>query len=270
MAGNKQPEYKRRWTQRDWGTELVSEGKRLVAEASEKPVAAARNALSARAIATSVMEDPRARAIADAVFTAWDDVSSGTTELVLADAVPFLSALRYTDTGLAKRAKWEHVWSLQRREDAGGKPDIQVPPRYDNKDYRDPIFWRLRGKLDVPKERFISYPGAEKDDDKSPLFGWAGWDHLQQGTALSALYHERKTEDGWPRDRLVPLLAGLLELVPWLKQWHNAPNDDFGGEGPGDWYERYVEAEARSIGKSVDDLRAWRPTARGGRKQKGA
>jgi hypothetical protein len=134
-----------------------------------------------------------------------------------------------------------------------------VPPKYEPADFADGAFFRLRGKLDVPKERFISYPGAEKDDDKSPLFGWAGWDHLQQATALAGLYHERKTEDGWPADRLVPLLAGLLELVPWLKQWHNEPNDELGGEGPGDWYERYVEAESRSIGKTVQDLRDWRP-----------
>lgn len=181
------------------------------------------------------------------------------TALLLRSAVPYLSSYRCTDSGLVKHAVWEHVWNLQRREDAGEVAIIPVPPKYDSKDFRDAIYWRLRGKLDVPKERFISYPGAEKDDDKSPLFGWAGWDHLQQATALAGLFHERKTEDGWPADRLVPLLAGLLELVPWLKQWHNEPNDELGGEGPGDWYERYVEAESRSLGKSLQDLRDWRP-----------
>jgi len=32
-----------------------------------------------------------------------------------------------------------------------------------------------------------------------------------------------------------------------LEQWHNAPHDDFGGDGPGDWCERYVEPEARLL-----------------------
>ncbi len=188
-------------------------------------------------------------------------------KLLLANSIPFLATMRFTDAGVAKREIWKTVWDNQRREDAGEKIEIPAPPKYDSKDFRDPTYWRLRGKLDVPKESFISYPGAEKDDDTSPLFGWAGWDHLQRTTALAGLYHERKTEDGWAADRLVPLLAGLLELVPWLKQWHNEPNDELGGEGPGDWYERYVEAESRSIGKTLQDLRDWRPTS-GRRKAK--
>ncbi|WP_420877285.1 DUF7008 domain-containing protein [Sorangium cellulosum] len=139
---------------------------------------------------------------------------------------------------------------------------MPVSPKFDAKDFRDPNYFRLRGKLDVPHERFISYPGAEKDDDPSPLFGWAGWNHLERATALAGLYQERKTEDGWGADRLTPLLAGLLELVPWLKQWHNEMNEEF-GERLGDYYERYVDTEARALGLSLDALRAWRPEARG-------
>jgi len=133
------------------------------------------------------------------------------------------------------------------------------------KDFLEATFWKLRGEFDLPKERFIAYANLDKDDGV-PLFGWAGWDFLERATALAALFHERKTEDGWGADalgrgKLVPILAGLLELIPWLKQWHNEASDDFGGEGAGDWYERYVEAEARSIGRTLDDLRAWRPEA---------
>ena len=35
--------------------------------------------------------------------------------LVTDQAVPYLAALRYTDSGLRKRAEWENVWALQRR-----------------------------------------------------------------------------------------------------------------------------------------------------------
>lgn len=162
------------------------------------------------------------------------------------------------------RAQWEHTWALQRREDAGEKLSdaIPVPDKYDVKDFRDPNYFRLRGKLDVPKERFISYPGAEKDDDASPLFGWAGWNHLERATALASLYQERKTEEGWGADRLTPLLAGLLELIPWLKQWHNDMNPEF-GERLGDYYERYVDTEAHALGLTLDALRAWRPDPKG-------
>jgi hypothetical protein len=46
---------------------------------------------------------------------------------------------------------------------------------------------RLSVELDVPAERFLSYPGCESDDDKQPLYGWAGSNHLQQVQALPAL-----------------------------------------------------------------------------------
>jgi len=111
------------------------------------------------------------------------------------------------------------------------------------------------------KERFISYPGCESDQDGEPVYGWAGWNHLQRAQALSALYHNRKTEEAWTKDRLTPMLAGLLELLPWIKQWHNGPSDDF--DVPvGDFFEGYLDAECRSLGLTHDDLRAWRPTSK--------
>ncbi|MCZ7679704.1 MAG: hypothetical protein M5U28_13460 [Sandaracinaceae bacterium] len=135
---------------------------------------------------------------------------------ILGDSsVPFASAYRYTAKGLEKRAAWERTWDLQRREDAGESVgEIPVPPKYDQKDFRDATYYRLRGKLDVPKERFISYPGCESDEDGEPVYGWAGWDHAQRAAALVALYNDRKTRESWPKERLVPMLAGLLELLP--------------------------------------------------------
>jgi len=191
------------------------------------------------------------------------------------EGVPFLAALRLSEMGCSEKyAAWANTWALQRREDAGEKldRDIPAPPSYEPSDYRDPIFWRLRGKLDVPKERFITYSGAERDDDKSPIIGWAGWDHLQRAQALAALYMERKNQDGWEKERLKPLLAGLLELVPWLQQWHNDPSDDPAKDRAGEAYAKFVEEEARGFGFTLDDLRAWRPEAapRKGRRKKSA
>ncbi len=121
---------------------------------------------------------------------------------------------------------------------------IPIPPKYDPKDFKDPAYYRLRGKLDVPKERFISYPGCESDDDKQPLYGWAGWNHFQQAQALAALYEDRKRE-GWTQERLRPMLEGLRELLPWLKQWHNDPSEEFGGLRLGDYFQGYIEGEVR-------------------------
>ena len=81
---------------------------------------------------------------------------------------------------------------------------------------------------------------------------------------------EMKDNEGWEPARLQPLLAGLLELVPWLKQWHNEPDTTF-GERMGDYYSSFVADEARSLGLTLDDLRKWKPATapvRRGRKPK--
>ena len=138
--------------------------------------------------------------------------------------------------------------------------EIPVPPKYDQKDYREGRYWSLRGKLDVPRERFVAYPGASLDA-KAPLYGWAGWNHLERARALAALYQQRKNSDGWDRDRLRPLLAGLQELLPWLLQWHNDPSPELDGQREGDVWAEFLEGERATLGWSEDDLRAWRPSA---------
>ena len=224
-----------------------------------------------REAAQALQTDPAVQAVAEVLTNTADfDLVRVLSDLALSDAVPHLAALRYSDSGLEKRAAWEHTWDLQRREDAGETLDIPVPPKYGSGDFKSATFWSLRGKLDVPKERFVHFPGAERDDDPSPVLLWAGADHLQRALALAALYHDRQTNEGWPAERLVPLLAGLDELVPWLKQWHDEPDPARGGRRMGEYFARFVEEEARKQGASVADLRAWRPEAkRAGRRKKG-
>lgn len=135
---------------------------------------------------------------------------------------------------------------------------IPIPPKYQSKDFLKADFWRLRGGLDVPKERWISFPGCERGADGSLVIAWAGWNHLQQATAIAGYYLDMKDTEGWEPARLQPLLAGLLELVPWLKQWHNEVDPVY-GERMGDYYRAFVSDEARSLGLTLDDLRAWKP-----------
>ena len=102
-----------------------------------------------------------------------------------------------------------------------------MPPKYTSADFRKNSYWQARGKLDVPKERFILYPDAGRETDPTPLLGWAGWDHAQQSLALSLIIGDRE-KDGWDDDRLVPLVAGLAELQPWVEQWHGEVDPDYG------------------------------------------
>lgn len=201
-------------------------------------------------------------------------------ELVEAESVPFLPILRYKPSGLRKREIWEQTWTLQRQEDAIDADveaslerhqdetyeqfqtrlpaaqrrrkqaeigDIPVPPKYRSSDFLNTTFWRLRGSLDVPKERFISYPFCSRDMHPTLVIGWAGWDHLQQAQALAAWYTEVVEQEGWPVDRLKPLLLGLAELIPWLKQWHNTIDPVY-NERMGDFFDIFLQGQLQQYG----------------------
>jgi hypothetical protein len=193
------------------------------------------------------------------------DLTDVVAELVRDQHVPFLVALRYTESGMRVRRDWERIWELQRQEDAGKRVgDIPVPPKYKQGDFRDQAYWRNRGKLDVPKERFISYPGCSRDG--TLLLGWAGFDHLQQAQALAAYIGERRELDAWDAVRLTPLLTGLAELMPWLRQWHGEVDPTF-GQSPADAYAAFLDQQLLSLRLTGDDLTAWepQPPARGRR-----
>jgi hypothetical protein len=186
------------------------------------------------------------------------DVAALVAELVESESVSFLPILRYKPSGLRKREVWERTWDLQRKQDAGEDVgDIKVPPKYTTADFIKQDYWRLRGKLDVPKERWISYPYLQTESDPSMVIGWAGWDHLRQAAALVAYYEARKRE-GWDAKRLIPLLAGLDQLLPWIHQWHPEVDPEF-GDTAGQSYQAMLEHDAHELGLTLDDIRNWQP-----------
>ncbi|CAM5738727.1 hypothetical protein SALBM311S_02758 [Streptomyces alboniger] len=180
-----------------------------------------------------------------------------------------LAALRYKETGLRKRTQWERVWEQQREEDRDGvRLDIKVPPKYSGADFLKHSYWSNRGKLDVPKERFVSYPGASPDSDSSLLLGWAGWNHRDQAEALVNLINDRSSVDGWDKEdpRFVPLLAGLQEIMPWVHQWYDEDDQEWGGN-PAEEFQTGLNRGRTDRHLSESDLRDWRPEKkRGGRR----
>lgn len=186
-------------------------------------------------------------------------VTETLVKLLSDETVPYLAALRYKDSGLRKRAEWERVWDLQRDEDAGliTATDIPVPPKYTGADFVKQSYWSHRGKLDVPKERFVSYPGAGRATDPTPLLGWAGWNHAQQGIALATIYAYRESE-GTALTELVPVVAGISEVLPWVKQWHTGVDPTFGID-LAEYLTGQLHEKASSVGIPVGDLPAWRP-----------
>ncbi|MET9523254.1 BREX-2 system adenine-specific DNA-methyltransferase PglX [Streptomyces coeruleorubidus] len=190
------------------------------------------------------------------------DLPKVVAELITDEHVPFLSALRYKPSGLKKRADWEEVWDLQRKEDAAPdeptkrkiRDSIPVPPKYTSADFLRPSYWKARGKLDVPKERFISY--GQTNAATPELYGWAGWDHREQAQALATYF----TNTALTTEEITPFLAGLLELQPWLYQWHNEFDMLYSGS-PADFFAGYRQQLQGEHGLTDDDLRAWRPPA---------
>ena len=130
-------------------------------------------------------------------------------------------------------------------------------PKYVSADFQSTDYWRLRGKLDVPKERWVSFPHCSTEGDQSLVVAWAGWNHLEQATALVAYYDARKRE-GWDAKRLTPLFAGLLQLIPWIHQWHPEVDPEF-GETAGQSFQHMLEADAHELGLTMDDIRNWTP-----------
>jgi hypothetical protein len=266
------PETKRRWSPPDDAkafTEAVRTWLLERIEAAQRAQAAP-ELRTARQLTLDLGRDPAVQAAHELLTEeSGVDLVRLISDLVDEEGAPFLAGYRYAETGMEKRADWEETWRLQRLEDAGilgpelerlGLKAIPVPYKYGPKDFLR-HYWGLRGKLDVPKERFVTVPGGNTDDDSTPIVGWAGWDNLQMAQALSGLYQRRKSEDGWTKDRLLPLLAGIDDRVPWLLQWHNEPSSAFGGMKLGEFFRDFVAGEAHGLGVAVGDLRSWTPPA---------
>ncbi|NIL92569.1 hypothetical protein RhoFasSB10_04930 [Rhodococcus fascians] len=260
------PEYKRRWATEPWDKQVLAaqrtwlldrlENRDLWFDRDGRPTPR-----SVAQLADLMDHDPTYRE----VLTAWagnPDITTtnAMTKLLDDEHVPYLAAYRYKPAGMDKRHAWEHTWDLQRREDAGDTLDapIPVPPKYKPTDFRQTSYWSHRGKLDVPKERFISYPNAGRDTDHTLLLGWAGWDHGEQALALATLTTER-TDDGFTTEQLTPLIAGLHELQPWVRQWHNTIDPDY-GQSLADTIDEELHTHLTTHHLTTTDLLAWQPT----------
>ena len=302
-----QPEYKRRWNTEPWADQLARALRSWLLDRLESyfdfdgrmndaGTATARLGMaltSVARLADVARQDPEFHQVGelyrdDPAF----DIARLVAELVEAESVPLLPVLRYKPSSLRKRDEWEKTWALQRQEDAidartklpKDHPDhlteldakalkkkqvgnIPVPPKYTSADFLKGDHWRLRGKLDVPKERWVSFPHCEGPDG-TLVVAWAGYDHLQLARAISTYFVEVQERLGGRDDpRLVPLLACLIELLPWLKQWHNEIDPEF-GVPMGDYFEGFIQEEARQLGKTVPEIKAWEPPQRTARRSR--
>ncbi len=288
------PEYKRRWNVEPWHDQERRALRNWLLDRLESPAYWPELRLATvRTLAERAATDTDFHQVATRYAGHQGvDLVPLVAELVEAESVPALPVQRYKPSGLAKRADWERIWELQRREDEidaevaattprrDTEPDeayavrLQAeqqrrkrealgdlappPPKYRSADFTKPAHWRLRGALDVPKERFVSFPRMSRDSDPTLLVAWAGWNALELCRAVAAYSAEVTEQDGWPPERLTPLLAILQENLPWLKQWHNEIDPEY-NQRLGDFFEIFLHSQLSELGLTEDILRVYVP-----------
>lgn len=260
------PEYKRRWQSTPWDKQVDAalrgwlldrlESREFWFDRQGRP-----QAVSVAQLADRVSRDEEFLSVLRLWAGSADAPTATTLTRLLADeAVPHLAAQRMKESGLRKFEAWQQVWDIQRRQDAGEDlPLPPAPPKYTTADFRKNAWWSHRGKLDVPKERFILYPQAGRAGDPTPVLGWAGWDHAQQALALIILIGARQAEDA-PRDVVLPLVAGLAELQPWVRQWHGEMDEDY-GMSLAEFTDEQLATYLQDLDVTRAELAAWRPAA---------
>ena len=299
------PEYKRRWNVESWHDQEKRALRTWLLNRLESPAYwPATRLATVRSLAEHAATDADFQRVATR-YAGHTGVDLGILieSLVESESVPALPVQRYKPSGLAKRTDWKRTWSLQRREDEIDADveaatlrredeteeqyatrvqaeqrrrkqkeigDLTPPPKYRSPDFLKPTYWRLRGALDVPKERFVSFPTMSRDSDPTLLVGWAGWNALELCQAVATYCAEVIEQDGWPPERLTPLLAVLQENLPWLKQWHNEVDPEY-NQRLGDFFETYLHSQLSNLGLTEDDLRTWAPPGinRGPRTRRG-
>ena len=70
----------------------------------------------------------------------------------------------------------------------------------------------------------------------------------------------RDQQDGWSAERLTPLLAGLREVMPWVRQWHGEFDPEI-GDSPAAIYDGFLTERLNVLGLTDKDLAAWLPPA---------
>lgn len=285
------PEYKRRWNQHGWGELEQAALKSWLLDRLETPAYWPEFALQrSTALAACAERDADFMAVA-ALYTGHPafDVPALILALLGDESVPALRVLRYKESGLRKRSDWEHTWDQQRQEDAiaaavaaehprhADEPEqewqarlkpqqdqrkasevgnVPAPPKYASADFLNTTLWRLRGGLDVPKERFFTVP-----DPQAPgtwLYGWAGWNPAQRVRAVAGAYIHTEQTSGADAIHLIPLLAAVHEDLPWVLQWHNAMDPELDVR-PGDYFKSWLGEQLNRQGWTLQTLEDWRP-----------
>lgn len=251
--------YKRRWQLADWASETKKAAESWLLDRLEDLFAidttprgplAEPKAHRLEDIAVAWSRDPRIAAVAG-LWTGTGssvDITLVAEKLLRSNALPDNPHRLYSNEGLRKLADWKRVWALQDQEDAWEKaaseakargeqapkkrlvdPDdparaleaIPLPPKFDKADFVRTEFFSIRGKLNVPRERFILFA------DLSPnRYGWNGWRNRDRALAQVEAYALVENDPQQPLPvpttddpRRCGVTYGLWESLPDVRRW---------------------------------------------------
>jgi hypothetical protein len=258
------PPYKRRWQMPDWESETKKAAESWLLDRLEDLFSPALDGTPAGPLAEpkpyriedishAWARDPRVAAVAG-VWTGTGmavDLTLVAEKLLRANALPDNPNRLYSDEGLRNLDEWKRVWALQDQEDAHEKavaeakargetppplrlvdPDdstkivdaIPLPPKFDKGSFQRAECFSIRGKLNVPRERFIVF------SELSPnRFGWNGWRDRERALAQVEAFTlaENDPQDPLPvptsdDPRRCGVTFGLWESLPDVRRWGSA------------------------------------------------
>lgn len=216
------PLYKRRWVPPDYEQEFREAAEWWLAEKLEWALEQHGRPISLREWARLMGRDERVNATLEVLTgTELFDLEAELLKVIRANAAANRPEHYLKPDGLRK-------FYAARASDPPGVPE------YSSKEFSDNVAWRLRGKLNIPRERFIHYAefdhtrrGADAPDSGGPWFGWAGWDAGGRADALAFLL-DQASRAGWEiRWRQCGLRAALRDLLQELKDLPEAERAEF-------------------------------------------
>ncbi|WP_437915100.1 BREX-2 system adenine-specific DNA-methyltransferase PglX [Sorangium sp. So ce302] len=206
--------FKRRWYKPDYVEEERLALSEWLADRVEESAKSRTTAFALEQLVASLQDNSRVLAVCEVLTGRKDFSLSQIVAIALqGEAVPSHRFHLYKPSGLVKRDVWERTWIDQRREDAGEKVTPEVPPPYGSGDFLKPDYWRLRGKLDVPKERFIAFTEVPGRSGVETLHSWAGWTAQPRVKAILAIDEELEDASVPLADR-IGLLDSAWRLLP--------------------------------------------------------
>ena len=202
IAGNpditllEDPLYKRRWIPPNYDKEFREALEWWLREMAEYVLEQADRPLSLREWGFRLSQKPRILAAIE-VYTGTPmfDLQEVLAKVVRAEAVPNRPEDYLKPSGLEKLR--------------AGRFDFKAG------DFARNIYWRVRGKLNIPRERYIEYQemGTARN---GTYYGWAGWGAVDRAKALAYLLQQamsRGLTDAVPR-----LRESLKDLLPELRE----------------------------------------------------